>query len=261
MNTEEIAPLINLSTGCLQTSKSLLEGMLAHSDEAESLSTDDALYHLQLLLQYRLSSQDALAYLLRIQQNLLDLLGVQPDQSASMNLDRLAFALGTDDLKNILNILSVLIDSLTKIVYHNQQEEKHFKLRQQALKNNFLSKNMQKLSLEQEKLINALDKIQEYTEQLHKAPVDELDLDYIASLTGPMLQFYEEVIHLLGLSQTLYHISNEKQPIHELVKKANHVLSINKPHPHHGPGLFDHKEPTKSLEERAAIKRLRPFFS
>ena len=67
---------------------------------------------LQMILAYRLDTQAALQALLQLDHGLMQALGVSSHHTESINIERMAFALGQDDLKQILHALSKLLDSL-----------------------------------------------------------------------------------------------------------------------------------------------------
>ena len=71
---------------------------------------------LQFILQYRLGNQDALQALLQCQHTLCQIIGVSPENSAEINYERLAYALGRDDLHVALTLLNQLSESLLKLL-------------------------------------------------------------------------------------------------------------------------------------------------
>ena len=100
--SNKIDLLINEAKLYLNETQSLLNKLLEVTTDTdnEGSSDEDKILKIQLTLQYRLSCEDALSFLLKLDHNLLYYLGIQPQQSAKMNMDRLAYALGNEDLKN-----------------------------------------------------------------------------------------------------------------------------------------------------------------
>ncbi len=62
---------------------------------------------MQLILQYRLSCEDALSFILSLDHNLLSYLGIQPQQSSKNEYGPLAYAVGSEDLKQLLKFLAI----------------------------------------------------------------------------------------------------------------------------------------------------------
>jgi len=67
---------------------------------------------LQLLLQFRLDTQSAIAKLLKIEHGLLHILGIGSLESAHINIERMKYALGDTDLESILHALNRLVHAL-----------------------------------------------------------------------------------------------------------------------------------------------------
>src|SRR5690242_20271912 len=107
--------LIKKATLFLNENQFTLNKLITADTNNEGSSDEDKILNIQLTLQYRLSCEDALSFLLKMDQNLLYFLGIQPQQSAKINRDRLAYAVGNEDLKQILNVLAILTGSLSKI--------------------------------------------------------------------------------------------------------------------------------------------------
>lgn len=106
-------------------SNRLLESLQQEKELPEEFESDelDSLKSLILVLQYRLDTQNALSQLGHLQQYLLQLLGIEAKHSFEFNIERLAFALGTDELKQILSMLNHLVDSLLRVIAQKQLKE------------------------------------------------------------------------------------------------------------------------------------------
>lgn len=259
MNTN-VDPLINEATKYLHEQESILKELLEISAKTDDLSDEEKVLTIQLILQYRLSSEDALGFLLKMDHNLLYFLGIQPQQSGRMNVERLAYAIGNEDLKQILNVLAILTGSLSKIVARYKENHASFTLK--SKEHSILSKVATKLITKQKQFLTVLNKLHLEIEQLVKLQAAGPVFDHIAALRGPISQFHQAIAHGLGQAEQLYHQINKKPVIdyqlHSLLKKTDEVLhvmpSLYNPHPTSSPMTAE------KLEQRAAAKRLRPFF-
>ncbi len=264
MPIEKIHILLNEAEKNLNLSQVILNDLLQNSDEETIPSLEDSICQIQLTLQYRLSCQDTLGLLLNIDHNLLYLLGIQPQHSAAMNIDRLEYMLGNDDLKQVLHILSLLVSSLSRVAHHYQIQHAAFELKN---KKNRLTAGLHKLEQHQEHLTNLLKQMHTKLQQIPANQVAGPLLDHIAALRGPISQFHQAILHGLGLAKVLYHKINSKhvmeENLHLLLQKAEEILStLPPPHlaPHYSPHYFKPLT-NEQLEQRATAKRLRPFFN
>ena len=199
--------LINKAKLCLNETESLLSKLLQVTTDTdnEGSSDEDNILKIQLTLQYRLSCEDALGFLLKLDHNLLYLLGIQPQQSAKMNLDRLAYAVGNEDLKQILNILAILTGSLSKIVARYKNTHTSFALQDRSpQKHQVITKEFSKLVVKQNQFLEVLHELDAEMEQLIKLQVGEPLLDYIAALRGPIFHLHQAIIHDLEQGKQLY---------------------------------------------------------
>ncbi|KTC90633.1 hypothetical protein [Fluoribacter dumoffii] len=269
INIELLKNLLDEASHCMHSSENLLQEMLETPIEEES-SMEDTVFSIKLVLQYRLGSQDALSALLSIDQNLLYLLGIQPRHSRTMNLDRLAYALGEEDLKQVLHALSLLVNSLLKITHRYHQNHLSFVVSHQkkTLKPHPLVKGLQKLVSQQNHFLSLIQKFAENITLLLEYQSVGPVLDHIAALRGPISQFYQAIVHGLGEAKLLYERINKKdlleQKLEFLLKQTEEVLharpSLYRPHPP-SPALTPlRKLSAEQLEQRASAKRLRPFF-
>ncbi len=263
----------------------------------EDSSEEDHILAIQLTLQYRLSCEDALSMLLQMDQNLLYSLGIQPQLPAYIKRDRLAYALGNEDLKQILSILAILTNSLSKIIGRYKSTHASFSLREKgAPKQHIITKSLSRLHVKQKEFVEVLEKLDSDIEQfaklqsgkskvlvkqklcaevlqelepeiehLTKLHSGELIYDYVASLRWPISNLYQLILRRLEYLKQLYQQLNKKPVIDNqlnvLLEKTNQVLqlmpSIYNPHSNYHIKQFDN---SPTLEERARAKRLRPFF-
>ncbi|WP_131781896.1 hypothetical protein [Legionella gresilensis] len=263
--------LISESNLYLNETQSILSKILQMTvdNDKEDSSDGNKILNIQLTLQYRLSCEDALSILLRLDHNLLYSLGIQAQQSAEMNTDRLAYAVGNEDLKQILNILAILTGSLSKIVARYKNSHSSFILKDKnSQKPYFVTKELSKLLSKQKQFLEVLHKLDPEIEQLLKLQAGEPLFDYIAALRGPISRFHQAIIHGLGRAKQLYRQVNTAPLIdyqlNALLKETSKILhsipSTYNPHLNYPIKQFDHPMTTEQLEQRAAIKRLRPFF-
>lgn len=260
--------LINQLTNYIHETTSILS-QLQHASDNEDFSTDDQILTIQLVLQYRLSGEDALNLLLKIDHNLLYYLGIQPQHSTKANMERLAYAVGNEDLKQILHVLARLTDSLSKVFARYKSSQASFTLKHTAApKQSILLKEALKLSAKQNQFLDMLHKLDLDIAQLLECPAAGPIFDHIAALRGPISQFHEAIIHGLSLAEELY-LKLNKTPVidyqlHAVLKKTEEVLhlmpSIYNPHPNHSIRQVNQPVTSEQLEQRASVKRLRPFF-
>lgn len=271
----ELDELVKQAAGALSDSQSVLKELV---DDSEFIDTskelnEDNIQLFQLVLQYRLDTQTALARLLQVNKLLFQILGIEAQSSFSVNLDRMAYALGTDDLHHVLYSLSQLVNSLSLIASRykktldKEYQHKHHPHLQQ-LNPRYLKFNgqIQKAISSQKHFILLIEKmssnLQELTEGVVLGPI----FDHIAALRGPISQFFQAEQNGLDLSYNLYvkiHMSPQLTlTISNVLEQANLILK-ELPHiPQHN-HLFtpDKVETGKNLEQQASIKRLGNFFS
>ena len=269
--SSKIALLINEVQLYLNETQSLLSNLLQVTTDADDdgSSDEDKLFKIQLTLQYRLSCEDALGFLLRMDHNLLYCLGIQPQQSAKMNMDRLSYAVGNEDLKQILNILALLTGSLFKIVARYKNTHSSFALSDKhAQKHHVITQKLSRLLSKQNQCSEVLRKLDSEIEQLIKLQLGEPVFDYIAALRGPISHFHQAIVNGLEQGKQLYlHVNKAPMldyQLNKLLREADQALhlmpSTFSPHPNYPMKQFDHQATSEQLEQRAAAKRLRPFF-
>ncbi|ARG98156.1 hypothetical protein [Legionella micdadei] len=269
LSVNKIDHLVDEAKTYLHETKSILSKLLQVAIEDEDSSDGDKILSIQLTLQYRLSCEDALSLLLKIDHNLLYFLGIQPQHSAKTNIDRLAYAVGNEDLKQILNVLALLIGSLSKIIARYKNDQAIFALKgRKPSKQHMLTGELSKLLARQQQFVNALHKLELEIEPLLKLQAIGPVYDHIAALRGPISHFYQAILHNIGQGEELYHHVNKTPLIdyqlNSLLEEAAQVLhlmpSIYNPHPTYPLKQFDHQLTSEQLEQRATAKRLRPFF-
>lgn len=213
---------------------------------------------LQLILQYRMDTQDILIRLLQLDHGLLQALGIAPAHPSLVNLERLSFALGHDDLQQLLHALGQLMDSLLRMTHRLHTHHALTPLHSQSS----LTK-LQRAFEKQKQVICLVITLQETAEQLIQHPEAGPLFDHIAALRGPISHFLQAIQHGIAMTQELYHsLSSKTQaPLDELRQKTEAILaqiSICQPQP----TLFHPACETTSerLEQRACAKRLGHFF-
>jgi hypothetical protein len=247
----------------------ILNDLLKTSMNVEDMSDEDKILSIQFALQYRLICEDALSFLLKMDHNLLYFLGIQPQHSAEMDLDRLAWAIGSEDLKQILSVLAILTGSLSKLVSRYKNTHASFAIKdKKPHKQHLIVRELTSLLTKQKQLVDIIEKMDLDIEQLVKLQAAGPLFDHIAALRGPISHFHQAIIHGLGQAEQLYHQLN-KTPVldyqlNSLIKETQHVLHLmpaaNTPHPNHPIKQFDHPMSSEQIEQRATAKRLRPFF-
>lgn len=263
-------PLINQAETELIESNQLFETFRNEWERSTNHLLNDAesVRTMQLVLQYRMDTQSALYQLGKLQQCLLQLLGVEPQHSFELNMERLAFALGSDDLQQILSMLNQLIDSLLRIIAQYQQQQK-LELKKSAtqLKNLKLHDLLSKTIEKQHSFITKINKITHDLDKIGGTPKPGVVYDYIAALQGPVSRFHQALQNGLVLSTGLYqqmqHKPNFQYHLADTLQKADQALHDFNYHPEQQ-HLFKptiEQNNTARLEERASEKRLGHFFN
>jgi hypothetical protein len=228
---------------------------------------------LQLILQYRLDTQDALIKLLQLDHGLLQALGISPQHPTRMNLERMEYALGNDDLHHVLYSLSQLVHSLLRIANRYQQHleaASRQKQEQHLLHVNTMSKKLgsrfQKAVAQQTLFITLISTLQEQVEHWDRLEAIGPVLDHISALRGPISQFFQALQNGLEVSHQLYEKFNKDLKLDDtldvLLEQSQfvlkHIPAMNQPSQFFTPVKIDTAE---RLEQRAATKRLGNFFN
>lgn len=228
---------------------------------------------LQLILQYRMDTQDALIKLLQLDAGLLHLLGLSSQHSPLINLERMAYALGNDDLRHVLYSLSQLVGSLSRIANRYRQHSKtNAKQRQEenllhsSTPYKKLEQRFQKALAQQHLFITSMSTLQQEMGLGGKLDATKPVLDRIAALRKFTFEYIKALEHRMVMSHQLYKkFSNDIQlddTLDILLKQAHVVLKkmplLNETSPFFTPAKMD---TGPRLEERAAAKRLGNFFN
>lgn len=261
----ELEALLVRAEDNLRASLGMLQ-QLPYEDIA--LLSEEPLEHrgrlLELTLQYRLDLQNALSRLMGFEPVLLQLLGLGPHYSEKINLERLTFALGHEDLNQLLYLLSELLHSLLRIASRYQQQEKNYRDAYSPKKTHYKSfyLGLQKACELQKSMLLMVDAFEQTLKKLVKHAAIGPVLDHIAALRGPISQFHQALLNGLDYSSALYkkiypHLKLEDELGSVLIqaerffKPTSYSANLNKrgaPSAHR-------------LEQRAAAKRLGNFFN
>jgi hypothetical protein len=264
MQESSIDKLITQAKKALSESEIILQGLLAIDDDIDDDGdSEDKIHAMQLLLQYRLNAENALAIILKMDQHLLAFLGVQPQHSPSMNIDRMGYTLGREELKQLLSILAMLQGFLSKVTaqIHGPHARFSIKLKHQ---DSLLVKELQQVAHHFNRFLHVLPKIEIELKQLIKLEAIGPVFDHICALRGPISQFHHAIIIGLGLVETCYNkISKDKVLEHQMgktLKQVEHLLMPPKPAFKPIQPTLENATTNEQLEQRAQAKRLRPFF-
>lgn len=232
----------------------------------QSTSLEDFL-HMKLILQYRLSLENSLKILLQLDSVVCEILGISSQHSAKINLERLMFMVGTEELQHMLTMISQLLDSLERIVQKLQYDKQEKRLKDQKKQLNLITEKLVasanresisnlKIAIEKQdmaayNLTYALEHIEQFTGELKPGPI----YDHISALAGPISRFFQAIQNGLGLSGSLYEQATKHEKlnlyINSLLNQTNLLLT---------PRTLFNPVAEKNLEERASAKRLGHFF-
>lgn len=264
----------------LTESQSILKQMKDDTELTHEISSDsssDPAKILELILQYRLDSQNALMKLLHFDNGLLQIIGIAPLHSSGINLERMQFVLGHDDLQHILHLISQLIQSLM-LAAQQLQKKKEKGLVKQVTKTNQPTKLFQYC----ERLEQAISKQKHFIMTIEELMVDLNEWNKFASI-GPI---YDHIIALRGPISFYYQAEqNGLELAHDLFDKFHTALKLNlqiaplldqskqilqhltplqdTPQFFHLPplGLPMKQQTPQQLEERANARRLGHYFN
>jgi hypothetical protein len=251
------------------------KNQLAHQAKESGDSEPVDYQAIQLLLQYRLNSQDILRALFQSQQNLYQLLGLSPAHSTEVNLERLAYALGNDDLNLLLSMVNRLAEALLKLIAQienkNKVQQRLKRRRGRSLQKQWILvespgiKQLQKGIEKQKELLELFVDINLNFEEIGGAPSFTAVLDEIDALQGPISRFYEALQAGLVLSGSLYQqfninpsltteLSQTLEQVHQALHLTTSVLEPQRFFSH------DNQPNDTPLEDEAARRRLGNFF-
>lgn len=254
----------------LTQSNQLLESLQQEKELLEEFPLDelDSLKSLVLVLQYRLDTQSVLGQLGKLQQYLLQLLGVEAKHSFEFNIERLAYALGTEELKQILAILNHLVDSLLRVIAQKQLKDSLDRKKSlQHVKQFKPLDTLVNVMKKQKVFLAKLDELKLVLENIGGAPQPGIIYDHIAALQGPISRFYQALQHGLALSHSLYQQFQKKNQLNyqlpDTLLKPEHIIRNMEYHlePQRLFKASMERNKIESLEERAAAKRLGHFFN
>ena len=232
-------------------------------------SLDDALLVFDLVLQLRLDTQDVLAQLLKADASLWQILGISPTGSGAINIERLKFALGSEDYRYTLMRLNQLMQSLKRLIHRKRLSEKSIvEVKFKHKKTKFgvkLEKTATHLAHARQyvgALKFSLKQLTEQLEAIEGSPNLEIFYDHINALQGPVSRFHQAMLNGLGLTENIYESLNLKKVVDNsltpMLKNTQTLLSaamIKEPRLFVAPNIS-----LENLEERAERKRLGHFF-
>ena len=269
----EFDELVKQAFQAQSDSQKVLKDLVDDSEfnDASNELNEDTIQLFQLVLQYRLDSQTALARLLQVNKLLFQILGIEPQSSFNTNLERMAYALGSDDLHHVLYSLSQLVNSLSLIANRyrkNLDKEYQQKQHPQLINSKYAKFNgrLQKAITYQKHFISLIEKMSSSLQELDKTIMLGPVLDHIAALRGPISQFFQAEQNGLELSYNLYVKTNFSphltETISQVLEQTNLVLKHLPPDPHHYHLFTPAKEldTSERLEQQASMKRLSNYF-
>ncbi|MFY7697540.1 MAG: hypothetical protein ACOVQX_01775 [Legionella sp.] len=246
----------------LDNSMKLLTQSEIELDELVAMPKDDAmdLEHqvriLQLVLQYRLDTQDILSKLMTIERSLLQLLGIEHLSSATVNLNNMAYVLGREDLQQALSALSMLMNMLLRIAQKYQKNQALLRTKAQVRQQKSYQPIINKLELgreKQKKILQILNDMARHLEiLLQREPLGPV-LNHIAALRGPISRFYQLVLSSFRKSGELSKQFNLREGLNKQLSSLGYSLDPQF-------SLFQREQPVSNLELRAEKRRLGHFF-
>ncbi len=233
-------------------------------------SVIEGAHSLQYILQYRLDTQDALALVRQMDQSVLQILGIELQASPGENLERMGFAVGQEDLHQILFALSRLADALLRVAYQYQNKKRSYLERKNK-------KNVKSHSYSQfnTKLYKATQYQKQFAKELLKSHLTLQMLvkmeaigpvfDHISALKGPISRFYQAIQSGLSQSHHLYQKINQGLKLDKsLAGMLENINVVMKQLPLPNQQQLFHpvklEETSEQLEKRASKKRLGHFF-
>jgi hypothetical protein len=236
--------------------------------KTQDVNNESEASQLVLLLSYRLDTQEALLKILQIEHGLLAVLGLSPQHSIKINLERMNFALGHDDLQKMLRSFSLLLHSLLQMAQKNQKSSHKLSKQRQSLPSAGLTKfdlRLKKAIDTQKQFIRHLESFGAHLDLWFQKEALGPVLDHIAALRGPISRFYQALQNGLVLAHQLYEKMNQNLNLDntlEMLSEQNNLVlkplpPTHQPHPFFSPINLNEER----LEQRASAKRLGNFFN
>jgi hypothetical protein len=209
---------------------------------SEVFDSNTLIHAHQLILQFRLDTQNIINSLLSLNQALAQALGIEVQNDFATNLERAAFALGKEALIQELSILSHLTEQLKNVLALSEkarkEQEKELKelkkllsklkkggfnreiaytedspTKEHSSNQEIGEKHSKKTSKLERRLLTAIDlqvnfnhSVTQLTESLQvfgNIPQFGIIYDYLAGLKGPVSRFQQSLENGLGLSQNI----------------------------------------------------------
>ena len=232
-------------------------------------SLNDTITTMQLVLELQLNCQDALTLILKLERCILDFLGIQPNQASSLNLERMTYTVGHEDIKDLINIIALVEGALSKLLIKDKKESFSKSSTSHTEKTPKIMSFLKNVAKQQLEVVTSIQKLERLVKMQVKYQQVGPVFDEIAALRGPVNQFYQAMLHGLG----------QLKQVHSAVKKKNNLQTqlssllrklekefkpfplYDQPVPNYQLRQFDKQLTHEQLEERARAKRMRPFFS
>ncbi len=265
--------IMRQADSALSESASIMQELANSSDFSDSTedSPEQQLKTLQLILEYRLDTEDALMKLMQLEKSLLQTLGIEHLASSAVNLERITYALGKDDLRQVLSALRSLASSVMRAAYKSQQNSKLLTNQKSQLsrenKHTKSNQNLQHAVNKQKQFTVQLDELNLSLELLTQREAIGPVLDHIAALRGPISRFYQLMLSGLRQSFPLYNqlsISPSLNKLPDTILQASEQ-ALRQVHDYKQANKLFHPVkmdiPQDTLDERAAKRRLGHFFT
>lgn len=222
----------------------------------------------QLLLQYRLDMQDTLLQLLQLEHSSLQILGISTLNSGAVNMERIRYALGGGELRDLLAVLNRLISELLNTIHREQRHRKQRTLK--TVKTTPSVRKEKKLAMHKLEQAIALEnsfhfilkQVTESVDFVGGEPQPGPVLDFIEALSGPISRFYQAICHGLTMAMDLYeqfkpHLNT--MVLHLIEQPAPPMAALQPS----TPSLFTTARSVSALsqlEERATARRTLNLF-
>jgi hypothetical protein len=254
----------------LKEMKQDLKKLIERDNSGDTSSTESGATSIQLILEYRLNALNILSELLELDYHLLYILGIQPQHSANTNLERMAYALGGEDLKAILFALSDMVEALLKVArrYKNHLERSGPKGSQTpSIKSSFVVPALLSLKDKQTAMLLLVQTMQRESMEFLPLEPGTPEYEQMQEIEMTLEHLQQDLQQILSASQELYQKYNEtiqlEKSLEEILQQTQTVLqnmpSLYHTMPHYSPSHFK-EESLEELEKQAEARRLRPIF-